>query len=118
MATIQSVNNLAAWDALFSGAAPVLIFKHSTTCPISAQAHRQFHTWAQALPAGHLQLAQVRVIEERPVSQEIARATGVRHESPQALLIQQGRVVWHASHYDITQDALMSAVAATGVFPR
>lgn len=115
MAQIQHIANLADWQAVFTAASPTLVFKHSTTCPISARAHQQFHAWAAALPAGRLQLAQVRVIEERTVSQEITRSTGVPHESPQVLLLHQGRVLWHASHFDITQEALAAAVASAGL---
>ena len=48
----------------------------------------------------------------RELSQEIARRTGVRHESPQALVVRNGEVVWNASHYDITADAVRAALEA------
>jgi bacillithiol system protein YtxJ len=56
--------------------------------------------------------AWVRVIEERPISLALAERAGVRHESPQALLIKNGKGVWHDSHWGITAAALK--VAATG----
>jgi monothiol bacilliredoxin len=34
----------------------------------------------------------------------------VRHESPQALLLAGGEVVWHASHGSIRAEALASAL--------
>jgi bacillithiol system protein YtxJ len=55
----------------------------------------------------------VRVVvvqDERPLSQAIEAATGVRHESPQALVVQQGRVTWHASHGAITAPRLAAAL--------
>lgn len=55
-------------------------------------------------------LAFVRVIEERPVSLALAERVGVRHESPQAMLIKEGRGVWSASHRGITAAALQAAV--------
>jgi len=53
----------------------------------------------------------VRVIEERPVSLGLADRIGLRHESPQAILIKDGKPLWHDSHYRITVDALKAAVA-------
>lgn len=94
---------------------PVLIFKHSTTCPISAAAYRRFQ---DAVAAGDLVGVQpilVRVIEERPLSQAIAKRWAVPHASPQALLVRGPHVVWQASHERITREAL--AMAARSVAP-
>jgi bacillithiol system protein YtxJ len=44
------------------------------------------------------------------LSDTVAERLGVRHESPQALLIKDGRAVWHASHWSITSEALVSAL--------
>jgi bacillithiol system protein YtxJ len=46
----------------------------------------------------------------RDVSSEIASRTGVRHESPQAIVLRNGEAVWSASHYDITSDAVEQAL--------
>jgi bacillithiol system protein YtxJ len=54
--------------------------------------------------------AWVRVIEERPVSLRLAALTGVPHQSPQALLVRDGRALWHDSHRGITAEALAGAV--------
>ena len=37
---------------------------------------------------------------------EIARRTGIKHESPQAIVFKDGEPVYHASHYDITIEDL------------
>lgn len=55
-------------------------------------------------------LAWVRVIEERPVSLAFAEKVGARHASPQAVLVKDGKAVWHDSHWNITVEALKSAV--------
>jgi len=52
----------------------------------------------------------VDVIRQRPLSREIAARLGIRHESPQTILIRGGAVGWHASHYDVTADALATQV--------
>ena len=38
------------------------------------------------------------------VSDEIARRTGIRHESPQAIVLKDEKVIYHASHYDVTAE--------------
>src|SRR5919201_24855 len=87
---------------------PVLIFKHSTQCPISAQAYEEFIDFAKG--ARDLTCGTVLVIENRILSNVIADRFGVRHQSPQALLIKDGRVVWHASHWSITSESLRDAL--------
>ncbi len=49
------------------------------------------------------------VIGQRPLARAIAERTNVRHESPQALLLEGGEVRWHASHGAITQESLAEA---------
>ena len=48
----------------------------------------------------------------REVSNAVAAKLGVRHETPQALLIRNGRVVWAASHFRVTADAVKKALSA------
>ncbi len=105
------VADAAALDELFARSqdAPVLLFKHSTTCPISAHAYREMQR-LDVGPARHIHLVVVQ--SARPVSNEIARRTGVRHESPQAIVLSRGEAAWTASHYDITAAEVERAVRA------
>lgn len=102
------VADAGALDELMarSQSEPVVLFKHSTTCPISMNAHREMERFADA------DVNLVVVQRARELSNEIARRTGVRHESPQALVVRNGDVVWNASHYDITADAVRAALEA------
>ena len=52
----------------------------------------------------------VEIQKARPVSDGVARVFEVRHESPQALLVSEGEVVWHASHGSITEESLAEAL--------
>ena len=52
----------------------------------------------------------ITVQTHRDLSTAVARRLGVRHETPQALLIRQGRVVWSASHFRVTGGALEAAI--------
>ena len=83
--------------------APVLVFKHSTTCPISSAAYQEMKQLAA-------EIALVVVQQARDVSREVEARTGVRHESPQALLLRDGEVVWSASHWHITAEAVERAL--------
>lgn len=85
---------------------PVVLFKHSNSCPISANAHREMERFGEA------DVNIVVVQRARELSREIERRTGVRHESPQALVMRGGNVVWSAAHYDITEEAVRQAVEA------
>jgi bacillithiol system protein YtxJ len=88
---------------------PVLIFKHSNSCPISGRAFTQFQTYLQnADPEISYHLITVQT--DRPVSNEVEGRLGVQHETPQAIIVRNGREIWNASHYDITVSALESAV--------
>ena len=89
-----------------------LLFKHSTRCPISAGAFEEFHHWSAAHPdaaAGWID-----VIEERALSQAVAARTGVRHQSPQAILLENGRPTWNASHDAITVESLERSAVKPG----
>jgi bacillithiol system protein YtxJ len=87
---------------------PVLIFKHSTQCPISTQAYDEFTNFAEN--ERDLVSGVVLVVENRRLSNAIAERFGIRHESPQALLIKDGGIVWHASHWSVTSDSLRDAL--------
>ena len=82
---------------------PVLLFKHSNTCPISAAAHR-------ALKQAGTRVSIVVVQQSRDLSREVETRTGVRHESPQAFVLRNGAVAWSASHFDINADAVKRAM--------
>ncbi|RCX23025.1 bacillithiol system protein YtxJ [Fontibacillus phaseoli] len=84
----------------------LLLFKHSTSCPISARAHRELEEYLNATPNEKITYGLIYVIEDRDISNEAADVLGVKHESPQALLVKDGQAVWHTSHSRITADAL------------
>ena len=99
VADTKALDNLLA----LSHEEPVVLFKHSLTCPISAAAYRQMLEVASPV-------ALVVVQRARELSREIAARTGIRHESPQAIIFRHGRAVWNASHYAITAEAVERSV--------
>jgi bacillithiol system protein YtxJ len=88
---------------------PLLLFKHSFTCGVSAEALDELvcHLNEPPLDASY---AMVTVQTHRDVSNAVAKRLGIRHESPQALLIREGRVVWSASHFRVTAAAVSAAL--------
>ncbi len=101
------VTDTQAFDELAdrSEERPVVIFKHSLTCPISATAYEQMAEFDG-------EVALVEVQRARELSAEIESRLGVAHESPQAIVLHHGQVVWKASHFKITADAVAEAVRA------
>jgi bacillithiol system protein YtxJ len=122
MAEIKVLDDMADWEDMWEEQKPedagaLLVFKRSPVCPTSFTAEDRFKKFVSALPASKdLRIVSVDVIAARPVSRRIAELTGIRHESPQALLISRGQnVLWHASHLDITEDSLAEALSAAKV---
>ena len=89
-----------------------IIFKHSTQCSISSYVYEDFRSFVQSQE--ELTWGLVLVIENRGVSDAIAERLQIRHESPQVILIRDGRAVWHASQWNITAESLNEALSANG----
>jgi bacillithiol system protein YtxJ len=108
-AVINKINSSEELEALFtkSSEKPIALFKHSITCPISMDVYREINNVEGEINVVVVQTA-------RSVSNEIAVRTGVRHESPQALVIKDGKAIYHASHYDITADEVNSKLEGSG----
>ena len=83
---------------------PVVIFKHSTRCSVSRMALKQFENefnLQDKMDAYFLDL-----IENRAISNEIAKKFDVMHQSPQLLLIKNGKCIYNISHSDIDAEFL------------
>jgi len=93
---------------------PLLLFKHSLTCGTSAEALDELvdHLREDKLDARY---AIVTVQSHRELSNAVSVRLGVRHETPQALLIRDGRVIWSASHFRVTAAAVQSAIRSHAI---
>ncbi len=106
---MNTLDSRAAVDALFER--PVaLLYKHSMTCPISRAAHQELDALLTARPDAPVYLLDVN--RSRDLSDYVAERTGLRHESPQAIVLRAGEPAWHAAHFEITRDAVASALDA------
>lgn len=83
------------------------IFKHSSICPISAHAHEVME---KIEPKIKIPIYKIVVQTERSVSNEVEEKTGVKHGSPQIILMKNGKAVWNTSHYAITEDNIKKAL--------
>ena len=93
-----------------SAAKPVLIFKHSFRCSISkatlARLERHWDTQEMA----HVKAYFLDLLSHRNISDQIANHFSVEHESPQIMLIHNGKSILHLSHFDITYDQIKAAL--------
>lgn len=84
-----------------------VVFKHSTRCGFSSSALIEVRQYAARHPG--IPVFLLDVIADRALARELAARLGVRHESPQALVLAGGRVIWHGSHGQVSLVALEEA---------
>lgn len=84
----------------------ICIFKHSSTCPISAYAKAQVDSFLD-MP-GRPPVYMVVVQNERALSNQIAEALKIRHESPQFLVLKGGQAKAVLNHHSITKTAIQA----------
>ena len=103
---LESIDSL---DRLFdeSFERPIVLLKHSTTCGISSGVYREV-----GLVASDVNVVVIQT--HRDISNAIATRTGVRHESPQAIVLRKGKPVYHASHYDIEAEHIEANLDTRG----
>lgn len=86
---------------------PVLVFKHSTRCGVSAMALSGFEReWD--LQGDKCKLYFLDLLKYRSVSNEIAELSGVVHQSPQVIILQNKEVIYTASHDSISPGKIKS----------
>ena len=81
---------------------PVVLFKHDFACSISVRAY-----WELAAVPGEVSLIDVE--QQHALSQALASQLGVRHESPQVIVVRDGQPVYTASHWEISREAVTRA---------
>ena len=83
---------------------PVAIFKHSTRCSVSRMALKQFENEFNS--SDKITPYFLDLIEYRAISNAIAEQFGVTHQSPQLILIKEGKAIYNVSHSDIDAEEL------------
>ena len=87
---------------------PVAIFKHSTRCSVSRMALKQFENEFNS--SDKVTPYFLDLIAHRDISNEIANRFGVTHQSPQLILIKEGKAIYNVSHSDIDAEELGNKV--------
>ena len=89
---------------------PVLIFKNSLNCNVSADAldliEENWKTDDELMIKPYL----VDVIKNRPLSMQIAEDYNIKHQSPQVLLIKNGECIYSKTHWNISYEELKETV--------
>jgi monothiol bacilliredoxin len=100
-----NINDIESLNDFVNGlnGSSVVLFKHSNMCGISSRAYAEMSRLTH--PVGL-----VVVQEARPVSDEIERRWNLSHETPQVLVIRDGKVAWSASHFKIKASEVAVAV--------
>ncbi len=116
MTTLEPLHDIDALDAALeeSRDRPVLLFKHSLTCGVSAHALDELQTHLDQADTS-VAYKLVTVQSHRRVSDELAARLDLRHETPQAILVHDGRVVWSASHFRVTAEAIVAAIQSISI---
>lgn len=88
---------------------PQIIFKHSTRCGTSILSKSSLDSGMESITqkAGTFMID---VVARRGLSNYVTEKTGVKHESPQLILIENGEIFWHASHGGVRIEKLLEAL--------
>ena len=112
MTLLTPLNDVQSLDAAIAESAdrPVLLFKHSRYCGVSCEALDELRSHIETRADGVVSYRMITVQTHRPVSDAVAHRLGLRHETPQAILLRDGKVIWNASHFRITATQLDQAL--------
>ncbi|MGD9856617.1 MAG: monothiol bacilliredoxin BrxC family protein [Thermomicrobiales bacterium] len=99
------LSNATDLDTLFASSSdqPRIVLLHDPWCPVSARASRQ-------LAQVDADIVMIDVSRQHELSRQMEQRTGIRHESPQAMLIDNGEAVWHESHMGIDRKSIDRAL--------
>ncbi|CAM3785542.1 bacillithiol system redox-active protein YtxJ [Marinicrinis lubricantis] len=111
MATWREITSVDEWKQLYEKSAeqPVLLLKHSTTCPVSANALKEYEAYLSKDKTA-VDYVLVKVIESRPVSNQIAEDLNIKHESPQIIYLKNKFPEWNASHWAVTVEHISAVL--------
>lgn len=81
---------------------PVVIFKHSTSCSISSMAKSRLESGWNSEEVNDARPYYLDLLSNRNISNLVAQTLGVVHESPQILILKDGKCVYNTSHMGIS----------------
>lgn len=89
---------------------PVLIYKHSTRCNISRSALDRLERKWDPSAAGNVKRYFLDLLSYRNLSDRIVQLFHVEHQSPQVIVISNGKSVLDLSHFDIDFDMIKTVL--------
>lgn len=105
------LTSLADWRKILNQSCqqPIIIFKHSNRCPFSAQSYQLLQ---KAEMTGQLNtpIQLIIVQQAKMVSDQIATDLGVKHESPQVIIVRNKKAIYTADHQAIKPESLIATL--------
>jgi len=89
---------------------PILIFKHSTSCPTSGMALNRLERNWDGNTVDQMETYYLDLLSYRNISNQIAEDFNVIHQSPQVLIISKGNAIYNESHLGISFDSIKEIV--------
>lgn len=110
--TFRALSTQSTWEQVVEASSdrPVVIFKHSSACPVSHRAQREMEQLSEGEDAPPVYRLVVQ--ESRSLSNHIEQALGVRHETPQVIVLKDGAPVWDASHGRVQAREIQDVLAS------
>jgi bacillithiol system protein YtxJ len=88
----------------------VLIFKHSHRCNISRTSLDRLERQWNELEMAHVKPYLLDLLSHRELSNSLANQFAVEHESPQVLIIENGKSILNLSHFEINYGQIKAAI--------
>ncbi len=108
---MEEITSLKQWYDILKHAQKeaVIIFKHSNRCPISSAALQRME---DGVKSQHIKapIYKITVQDQREISNTISQDVGVIHETPQVIVLNEGRAVYDASHNEVQVSELLKVV--------
>lgn len=108
---MKSLHKPEVWQKILkeSKDRPVILFKHSNTCPVSSDAHDKIKKLERQGAISESMYILI-VQNAEAISDRVAEELEVTHETPQVIVIRNHEAVYHANHDEVDPDKLADAV--------
>lgn len=105
----KALELLSDWEKIWNDDSTerFLVFKHSTRCHISSTALKNFNMEMKSTDG--ITFYYLDLLNFREISNQIAKDTGIEHQSPQVLFIQGGKILYTATHHSIDAEKVTNS---------
>jgi|TARA_B110000495_G_scaffold113202_1_gene97941 bacillithiol system protein YtxJ len=106
--TLELENQLTEFIEL-SKSKPIAMFKHSTRCSLSSVVKSRLER-AWNINDNDIDMYYLDLLNYRNISNKIVSLFAIEHQSPQLIVLHQGKVLYHASHGEIDAGVLKESI--------